>query len=196
MLVQVASPNLAPLPADVRKWPDAVSEVQSMSELLHRKEESVDVLATRLLLWDNLMSADRHTDTDTLLQQMHDLLSPHGVWYMTDLLPAESPAHWAYTYFAGAWEWVRQRTLDLHVLYQRLQAVGFKSEVKRRVWYQPVALGTALEIAQQRPCLLARLPDEAYRQGIEQLQQAVTQHGVEHVIGSEASLIEVWVQKQ
>ena len=91
MLVQVASPNLAPLPADVRKWPDAVSEVQSMSELLHRKEESVDVLATRLLLWDNLMSADQRTDTDALLQQMHDLLSPHGVWYMSDLLPVESP---------------------------------------------------------------------------------------------------------
>jgi len=88
---------------------------------------------------------------------MHTFLSPHGVWYIADLLPVESPAHWAYTYFAGAWKWVRQRTLDLHVLYQRLQAASFKAQVKRRVWYRPVQLGAALEIAQQRPGLLARL---------------------------------------
>ena len=111
-----------------------------MSELLRRKEESVDVLATRLLLWDNMMSADQRTDTDALLQQMHTFLSPHDVWYIADLLPVESPAHWAYTCFAGAWEWVRQCTLDLHVLYQRLQAASFKAQVKRRVWYQPVQL--------------------------------------------------------
>ena len=80
MLVQVASPNRAPLPADVRKWPDVVSEVQSMSELLRRKEESVDVLATRLLLRDNMMGADRHTDTDALLKQMHTLLRCSWVW--------------------------------------------------------------------------------------------------------------------
>ena len=80
MLVQVVSPNRAPLPADVRKWPDAVSEVQSMSELLRRKEESVDVLATRLLLRDNMMGADRHTDTDALLKQMHTLLRCSWLW--------------------------------------------------------------------------------------------------------------------
>jgi len=59
-----------------------------------------------------------------------------------------------------------------------------------------VQLGAALVISQQWPGLPARLPDEAYQHGVEKLEQAVTQHDMEHVIGSETALIEVWAQKQ
>jgi len=195
MLIQVASTDRPPLPADVRKWQDTISKVQSFDEVARRQEESVDVLTTQMLLWDNATRADHRRETDALLGQMCNLLTACGVWYMAEVLPAEMPAHWVYTYFPEAWTWARRQTLDLHALYGRLQAQGVASEVKRHVWYQPVRLGTALEIARQRPGLLARLSDPSYQEGIERLERAVMHQGAEHVIGSEVALIEIWAQK-
>ena len=109
---------------------------------------------------------------------------------MTDML-----TNWLYTYFPAAWQWARKNTWSLYTLYNQLRRTGFTSQVKRHVYYQPIRLGIALDIAEQRLGILGLLPDDDIEQGLSQLQQAVEEHGLEYLVGSEVALADVWAQK-
>jgi hypothetical protein len=105
------------------------------------------------------------------------------------------PAHWLFSYILELWEWAHTRIRDLHVLYQQIQAVSFKSEVCRTRHYQPVTLGAALELAAERSGPLAQMSERALEQGLAKLRDAIEQQGAESVIGSEVTLVEMWAQK-
>ena len=193
-LVQAISPDRLSLPADLRKWPQATEEDLTIGEILDREQDSVDVLATQFLFWDNVL-ATLPENTDVLLKRVHTKLREKGVWYLQELLPTDMPAHWLYTYFPAAWQWARKNTWNLYTLYNQLRRADFTSQVKRYVYYQPVHLGDALEFAEQRLGNLVLLTDDDYKQGIFHLQQAVEEHGQEYLIGSEVALADVWTQK-
>ena len=77
----------------------------------------------------------------------------------------------------------------------RLRLLGSSHKVKRQVFYQPIGLGVAAELADRRGGPLARLSDQAYQQGCLKLQTALQEQGAEAVVGSEITLIELWAQK-
>ena len=85
--------------------------------------------------------------------------------------------------------------MSLHQVFGRLQTAGFKCEVKRHIYYQPVRLGTTLEIAEKRPGLLGTLENLVFQRGLARLKLAVEEHGANHRLGSEVALAEVWAQK-
>ncbi len=64
-----------------------------------------------------------------------------------------------------------------------------------QVFYQPVRLSVAAELAERRVGPLARLTDQAYQQGRLKLQTALQEQGAEAIVGSEITLIEMWAQK-
>jgi len=134
-VVQVASLDRPALPADLRKWPLAVADALPLDDILNRPTESVDVLATSLLFWDHVINTAVPRDSEQLIQQIHAVLSKGGVWYLADVLPAEMPAHWLFSYIPELWEWAHTRTRDLHAVYQQVQAMGFKLEVHRTRHY-------------------------------------------------------------
>ena len=186
--VQAVASERPGLPADLRKRAGATGEALPLEEILCRPPESIDVLATDQILATKL-------DEPPLEQRVYERLSPGGVWYLAELLLADMPAHWVYTFFPETWELARTRGLSLHTLYEHLQKAGFTSEVKRHLYYQPVRLGTALEIALKRPGPLGRLEEVLYQAGVARLNQAVKEHGPDHLLGSEMSLVEIWAQK-
>ena len=193
-LIQVISPDRVLLPADLRKWPQATEEALPIGEIFDREQDSVDVLATQFLFWDNVLATSPE-NVDVLLKRVYTILKEKGVWYLQELLLTDMPAHWLYTYFPAAWQWSRKNTWNLYTLYNQLRRADFTSQVKRYVYYQHVHLGAALELAEQRLGILGLLTDDDYEQGISQLQQAVEKHGPEYLIGSEVALADVWAQK-
>ena len=76
-----------------------------------------------------------------------------------------------------------------------MQTLGFVLEVKRHVYYQPVTLGMALELTNQRQGALAQLDGQLYEQGSETLKLAVVNQGANQVLGSETAIVEVWASK-
>jgi hypothetical protein len=66
------------LPADLRKWPLAVGETMPLNKMLARPAESVDVLATSMLLWDHVINTAVPCDSEQLIQQIHAVLSEGG----------------------------------------------------------------------------------------------------------------------
>lgn len=86
-------------------------------------------------------------------------------------------------------------TRNLHTLFQQIQAVGFKPEVRRTRHLRPITLGAALELASVRSGPLARVSERALEKGLAKLRGEIERHGAEYVIGSEVVLIEMWTQK-
>jgi hypothetical protein len=104
-------------------------------------------------------------------------------------------AHWVYTFFPELWDWARARTRDLHTVFGEAQTVGLNPHVKRHVYYEPVRLSVATELAERRVGPLVQLTHQAYAQGLQRLQRALQEQGADAVIGSEITLIEMWAQK-
>jgi len=193
-LIQAISPDRTLLPADLRKWSQATEGAFPIGEIFDHEQNSVDVLATQFLFWDIVLDTSPE-NADVLLKRICTILRENGVWYLQELLLTDMPAHWLYTYFPAAWQWARKNTWSLYTLYNQLRRMGFSSQAKRHVYYQPIRLGTALNIAEQRLGNLGLLSDDDFEQGISQLQQAVEEHGQEYLIGSEVALADVWAQK-
>ena len=194
-LVQIVSPERPAWPADLRKWVPAVARTATLDEVLTASRDSLDVVSTRYLLWDRVFNASQSADPAGWPKALAAVLTTGGVWYSIEALPMEMAAHWAYTFFPELWEWARARTRDLHTVFGDAQAVGLNPHVKRQVFYQPVKLSVAAELAERRVGPLARLTDQAYEQGRQQLQTALQDQGADAVIGSEFTLIEMWAQK-
>ena len=76
-----------------------------------------------------------------------------------------------------------------------LREVGFGVKLKEHSFYQPVSLGAAHAIAQQRPGLLATLSDDAYQKGLERLATEAASRGAATLIGSEFTLVEILAVK-
>ncbi len=187
-LVQAVLPGRPSLPADVRRHAGASSEVLPLDEVLRCLPESIDVLATDQVMGIKL-------EEGSLEQQVYERMSSYGIWYRAEIPFADMPAHWVFTFFPEIWEVARTQDLSLHQIFGRLQAAGFTCEVKRHLYYQPVRLGAALEIAERRPGLLGKLEDLVFQRGLARLKQAVEEHGADHLRGSEMTLVEVWAQK-
>jgi site-specific DNA recombinase len=187
-LVQAISGEYHPIPADLRKRAGTRGETLPLDEVLRRPAESIDILATDQAL--ALQPEDAPPE-----QRVYPVLRPHAIWYLSELPLADMPAHWVFAFFPELWELARTRELNLHKLYERLQGAGFKCEVKRHLYFQPVPLGMALRIAGSRPGPLAQLEEAAFQQGMTRLKQAVKEQGANHLLGSEMALAEIWAQK-
>ncbi len=194
MVVQCLSPGRELLPVDTGQWPLAAEYTLSEEEILARPRESIDVLATQFWLWDQVV-AGQSDQADILLAHAYRALTEGGVWYMQELLPLEMPAHWVFDYFPEAWRWARYQSWNFHTFYTSLQAAGFTPEATRHVYAQPISLGVALEIAQDRPGILAFLSDRHFTLGLERVGQVISERDPFHLIGSDVTLIEVWAQK-
>ena len=195
MLVQCLSPGRPPLRDDVRQWSPAVSAVLSKAEVLGSAEKSLDVLATQFWIWDSLISVSPE-EPEALIAAAWDLLRNQGVWYLQELLPLSSPAHWVYQFFPEAWAYALDAAWSLQTLYLQLQGAGFTPNVKRHVYYQPVQIGLAVDTANQRSGILDALSDRAYRRGLDRLEKTLAKQGREYPVGSEMAMVEIWAQKR
>ncbi|MFQ5616632.1 MAG: hypothetical protein ACE5GO_09280 [Anaerolineales bacterium] len=183
------------LPMDLRKWPSAEANTYVSEDGLLDKPGGVDVLVTQFLLWNHAVTpAPLHADA--LLARAFQNLHPHGVWYLQELLAPDMHAHWVYQFFPGVWDWVRRNTWNLHTLYNQFVGAGFKVKEKRTTFLQPIALGAAFQIAQKRPGILAALSQSDFERGISALCEEGERQGDDHQIYSEATMIEVWAQKE
>ena len=115
---------------------------------------------------------------------------------MQEALPPDMPAHWVYQFFPDVWPKARSQALSLHSIYTALQAAGFEPQVKRHIWHQPVRLGAALAIAQERPALLGQLSEKDFDYGFQRLQARIEKDGADTLVGSEVALVEIWAQKK
>jgi len=195
-LLQIESPYLPPLPADVRRWRGTTARTLARTHLHHQHPESVEVLATYLYLWEAWMNPDAAPATETLIKPIVTALRRGGVWYALEVLPTDLPAHWLWRFFPEAEEWLSPPRLpDLLALNQQLQEAGLSTTVQRRVYAQRVRLDAALAIAEQRQGLLAHLPDAVYAPGLKRLRHALAQTGAETWLDSQVALVEWWGQK-
>ncbi len=196
-LLQIESPYLTTLPADVRRWRGTTARTLARTQLQHQRAESVEVLATYLYLWETWMNPNTAPATETLIEAIVKRLTRGGVWYALEVLPTDLSAHWLWRFFSEAEEWLSPPRLpDLLALNQQLQDAGLITTVRRRVYAQRVRLDTALAIAEQRQGLLAHLPDTVYAPGLERLRHARAQNGAETWLDSQVALVEWWGQKQ
>ncbi|MBU1661954.1 MAG: hypothetical protein KKD28_10850 [Chloroflexi bacterium] len=194
-VIQISAPDRQAFPVDLRKWSQATAEGCSLMEAMEMEKGSMDVLATQFLLWDNAIS-DSPENMDDILARMYGLLRKNGVWYLQDLLPVDMPAQWIYQFFPEAWEWVRNHTWNLYTLYNQMRTAGFVVKVNRQVYYQPIHIKTAMDIAKKRTGVLAALPDDDYEMGIDRFQQVLGKQGSDKLVGSEIAVAEVWGQKK
>ena len=81
-------------------------------------------------------------------------------------------------------------------LYTVLRRTGFQVKQREHTFYQPVALGAALEIAQRRSGLLTALPDELYQEGLQRLEKALGKQGDDALVTSEVTVVEVMAVKK
>jgi hypothetical protein len=81
--------------------------------------------------------------------------------------------------------------LGAYDLYNILRRTGFQVKQEERTFHQSVTLQVALEIARQRPGILAALSDEVYQEGMRRLKQAVKERGGESLITSEVTVAEI-----
>lgn len=189
---QIISPERPRLPVDLRRWPQGRYESISHQEFLDLQGEQVDILVSQFELWDRMITNKTPED---FIEEVWERINPGGIWYLNELLPPDMPAHWIYRYFPIAWEWVKGYTWNLYMLYNRLRNQGFVTKVKRGMYYQPISLSTAEEIANSRPGVFAHLRDSVFDEGMAFLQSEITAKGGDFIIGSEFNIVEAWAQK-
>lgn len=195
-LLQIESPYVRPLPADVRRWSGVTAHTLNRAQIAQQPAESVDVVATYLHLWDVWTNSASEPNTPELIQAIVRMLTPGGVWYALEVLPTDLPAHWLWRFFDEAHKAMSQRIPTLLTLNKELQDAGLTTTVQRRVYAQRVRLDVALQIAEQRRGLLARLPDNVYARGVENIRQAIARDGAQTFLDSRVALVEWWGQKQ
>jgi DNA invertase Pin-like site-specific DNA recombinase len=189
---QIITPERSELPVDLRRWPQTNHEKISLQELFEQPREHMDMLITQYLLWDHMIANQLPED---LIAQVWERMKPGGMWYLTELLLQDMPAHWVYRYFPSSWEWAKAHTWNLYMLYNRLRSQGFLTEVKRHMFYQPVSLRIADNIASKRTGPLANLSDAQYNEGMAAIQREIEAKGSEYLLGSEFNIVEAWAQK-
>ena len=189
---QIITPERPVLPVDLRRWSQADHETISPQELIDLPHERMDMLITQYQLWDHMIANQLPED---MIAQVWGRMKPGGIWYLTELLPQDVPAHWVYRYFPSSWEWVKAHTWHLYMLYNRLRNQGFLTEVKRHVFYQPVSLRIVENIASSRPGPLEYLSDAQYNGGMAAIQREIEEKGSDFLLGSEFNIVEAWAQR-
>lgn len=190
-IFQVLLEQQPALPMDLRKWPRARADQASLSDLLKRPTESVDVVISQYLLWDQATRQDGLAEE--LLPEIWARLRLGGVWYFVDLLPQDFPAHWLYRLLPAAWQWAKANTWTLYTLYDNLVAAGFETETKRQAYYQPVSPVAAREILRRYPGFARTLTDNAIEHAIERLSLPEDQIVM---LPSEFTVIEAWAKRK
>lgn len=188
LVVEVPYPGVPALRVDSRKWEGVELKRCRLAEVLTWPADSVAYLETPLALQE---LAER----ETWPADLYERLAPQGYWHWIDWLPGAMPAHWVFTYFPTAWSWAQQHYWSNYDSYNRLRQVGFQVEQREHTWYQALTLETAWAIAQQRPGLLAALPEAEYQAGLAALRAALEAQGAGALQGSEVTLVEVWAVK-
>jgi hypothetical protein len=196
MLVQIHLDTRPRLHDDVRRWPGVTTRAMMLEQILKHEPEQIDVLVTNLVLWDGITQAAEGFDIPRFIAQVKPIFAPGGVWYAVELDPASVPAHWVYTFFPEARNWVETHFANTYTLYNHFQASGFKMELKRQVFYQSISIQSMLTMAQARPTVLKAISEEAYRTGMRHLQETLEQKGDGEMMGSEIAIVELWAQKQ
>ena len=189
---QIITPERPVLPVDLRRWSKASHETISPQELIDIPQENMDLLITQYQLWDHMVANQL---PEELIAQVWERMKPGGMWYLSELLPQDMPAHWVYRYFPSSWEWVKAYTWHLYMLFNRLQNQGFLTGVKRHMFYQPISLRIAVDIASSRPGPLAHLSDAQYNVGMAALEREIEEKGGDFNLGSEFNIVEAWSQK-
>jgi len=156
-VVQVTHPGAAPLPADLRKWPGARSELISPAQFAGLAPGSVDVLVTQYLFWDAALS-DQPAALAEQIARVHQVLAPGGVWLIQEPLPANSQSHWIYLALPRLADWVQGRFVDAAALYRALQTAEFEIGFDYAAAYQPITAALARTLIADRAGLLARAP--------------------------------------
>jgi site-specific DNA recombinase len=188
-VVQVLHAGEKPLPADLRRWQKAQWETINLPELDAQLPDDISVLLTRYPFTND----NEGFDPTALIATVYERLASGGVWYLCDLLPPDMPANWVFQAFPDAWNWAQQHTWGLHQMHTNLQMGGFsKVQVKRHLLLEPMKIQSRLELARGGDGLLAELPEAAYLQGMQQLEDQIES---EWLINSEVALLEVWAQK-
>ena len=193
LATQIETAGWPEFPMDVRRWPETEGETISLETLLTRAPESSDVLVSQGLLWENALAKDQLTEER--VAKVGEKLSQTGVWYLVEPLPIDAPANWVLRFFPAVGEWAKINAWNLHNLYMLFQRLGFSGNFKRHIYSQPVTLGAIKEIANQRPGHLALISERAVENGLDTIQQMIDEHGPKHVVYSEFSLLEAWIQK-
>lgn len=182
-IIALQNPNTTPLKFDERYWETSISRVEDL------REAADDTAA---FLWTSF-SMQRREDKHSFITDVQRVIQEDGVWVGIDVLPSSMPGHWLYQYFPKAWENDQGLTWNAFDLYNELIKAGFKAEVTRRSMYQPVALGAAREMAENRARCpqLAILPDLVYEAGMKRLETAIEEKGERYLIPSEICLVEI-----
>ncbi len=188
-VLQVAYPGVPSWRVDARKWADVVLRTVPWEDMGQVPEASVHILHTPLRL-------QQAPDRAAVLQEAQRVLAVGGLWYLVDLVPTSMPAHWAFTFFPGLWEVVREQAWDTRTLYVALQEAGFQAKVRERAFYRPVTLAAARALARARAGWLAHLSEAAYQEGLARLDAAIGQEGEEAVVGSEVVLVVAYAWKE
>jgi len=188
-VVQVPHPGVPRWRVDARKWADVKLCTVPWEEIGQVPEASVHILHTPLRL-------QQAPDRAAVLQEAQRVLATGGLWYLLDLVPTSMPAHWAFTFFPGLWEVVREQAWDTQALYVALREAGFRAKVREQAFYQPVTLAVARTLARVRAGWLAHLSEEAYREGLARLDAAMEREGEGAVVGSEVVLVVAYAWKQ
>lgn len=173
----------------------AVAKTTTLDEVWTAPPDSLDVVSTRYLLWDQVFNASPPADPAGWPKALAAVLTTGGVWHSIEAFADGDGGPLGVHFFPESWDWARARTRDLHELFWEVQAAGLKPQVKRQVFYQPIGLGVAAELAEWRVGPPTWLTDQAYQQGRLKLKAALQEQGVEAVSGSEFTLIELWAQK-
>jgi site-specific DNA recombinase len=193
VMTQVQTKDWPLLPMDTRRRPGLSARVVSRAQALDTNKQSIDVLVTQGLLWENAL--DKQCLTEDLITSVGEKLNSKGIWYMVEPLPLDAPAHWAFRFFPTAFDWYKANTWTLHNLYMLIQRLGYKAVCKRHIYRQPVTLGAVNEIARRRLGILARLADRTFEHGLNLIAEKSAAAGSDFVIGSEFALLEAWIQK-
>ena len=183
-VVTVPHPGVPTPEVDRRKWADVTLRALTLEEALNLPDGSLACMDTPLAVQDQAR-------LEELAGKVHAVLEPNGYWHFVDLMPCSMPAHWVFTYFPEAWTHARGATWTPHKIYTILRGAGFGLVLQEHAFYQPISLGAAHAIAQRRVGILAALEDDVYYRGLAQLAAAMHEQGVQTLIGSEVTLVEV-----
>lgn len=174
-IVQLVIDGQPPLPMDLRKWPQIKGDFLNKNELLALPPASLDLLVSQFALW---------SEDTSLASQLAARLRPGGVWYFMELLPLDCPAHWIYQVLPPAWEWAKRETWTLYALYNRLQEMGLKVNLKRHAFAQSISVSTARDTLLKNPHIMRSLSQEALQSAISRLS--------DEKLSSEFTVIEGW----